>query len=153
VRYTYIRPFVDAAQTVLGQVLSERAKAGELELASRSIVSRGVTTIVGVTGEAEGRVLLDMELGSALGIAGKMNGEPLSELNDLGKDTISELASMITGRAVSVLNDAGHHLKVSPPTLLTGENLTISNLELETLVVPVLTSHGKVMVNVAIATG
>ncbi len=108
---------------------------------------------MGVTGEAEGRVLLDMEPASALRIAEKMNGETLSELNELGKDTISELASMITGRAVSILNDAGHHLKASPPTVLTGENLTISNLELETLVVPVLTSYGEVMVNVAIATG
>jgi chemotaxis protein CheX len=153
VRYTYIRPFVDAAQTILEHVLSERAQAGDLELASRSIVSRGVTTIVGVTGEAEGRVLLDMEPAIALRIAGKMNGATLSQLNDLSKDTISELASMITGRAVSILNDAGHHLKVSPPTLLTGENMTISSLELETLVVPLRTTHGEVVVNVAIATG
>jgi chemotaxis protein CheX len=153
VRYTYIRPFVDAAQTVLEQVLSERTRAGDLELASQSIVSRGVTTIVGVTGEAEGRVLLDMAPVSALGIAAKMNGGVISELDDLSRDTISELASMITGRAVSILNDAGHQLKVSPPTLLTGDNLTISNLKLETLVVPLHTSHGEVVVNVAIATG
>jgi chemotaxis protein CheX len=153
VRYTYIRPFVDAAQTVLEQVLSEPTQTGDLELASQSIVSRGLTTIVGVTGEAEGRVLLDMAPESALGIAGKMNGGELSELDELSRDTISELASMITGRAVSILNDAGHQLEVSPPTLLTGENVTISNLELETLVVPLHTSHGEVVVNVAIATG
>jgi chemotaxis protein CheX len=94
-----------------------------------------------------------MAPGSALGIAGKMNGGDLFELDELSRDTISELASMITGRAVSILNDAGHRLKVSPPTLLTGENVTISNLELEALVVPLHTSHGDVVVNVAIATG
>jgi chemotaxis protein CheX len=153
VRYTYIRPFVDAAQTVLEQVLSERAEAGELELISRSVASRGVTTIVGVTGEAEGRVFLDMTTASALLIVKKMNGENPSELDDLGRDTLSELTSMITGRAVAILNDAGHHLKVTPPTLLTGDNLTISNPELETLVVPLQTFVGEVVVNVAIATG
>ncbi len=152
-RYTYIRPFVDAAQTVLEQVLSAEAAPGEPTLASKSVVSRGVTSIVGVTGEAHGSVLFDMSLASAKAVAEKMNGEPMSEFGDLGKDTLSELASMITGRAISILNDAGHELKVSPPTLLIGDNMTISGLELETLVVPLQTPLGDIVVNVAITTG
>jgi CheY-specific phosphatase CheX len=34
---------------------------------------------------------------------------------------------MMTGRAVTVLNDRRHHLRVSPPTLIAGDNVTISN--------------------------
>lgn len=152
-RYTYIRPFVDAAQTVLEQVLSTEASPGEPTLASKSVVSRGVTSIVGVTGEAHGRVLFDMSLASAMAVAEKMNGEPMSEFGDLGQDTLSELASMITGRAIPILNDAGHELKVSPPTLLMGDKMTISGLQLETLVVPLRTPLGDIVVNVAITTG
>jgi chemotaxis protein CheX len=144
---------VDAAQTVLEQVLSKEAAPGELTLASKSVVSRGVTSIVGVTGEANGSVLFDMSPVTAIAIAEEMNGESMSEFGDLGKDTMSELASMITGRAVSILNDAGHELKVSPPTLLMGDNMTISGLQLETLVVPLQTPLGDIVVNVAIATG
>jgi chemotaxis protein CheX len=153
VRYTFIRPFVDAAQTVLEQALSAEVVPEEPTLASKSVVSRGVASIVGVTGEAHGSVLFDMSLTIAKKVAGQMNGETMSELGDLGKDTLSELASMITGRAITILNDAGHELKVSPPTLLTGDNMTISGLELETLVVPLRTALGEIVVNVAITTG
>jgi chemotaxis protein CheX len=58
----------------------------------------------------------------------------------------------MTGRAVTVLNDRGHHLRVSPPTLVAGDNVTISSAELETLVVPLATSYGEVIVNVAMET-
>ena len=152
-RYTYIRPFVDSAQVVLEQVLSARIVAGEVELHSAPVVSRGVTAIVGVTGEAEGRVLFDMRMETALAIARAMNGEEgLAALDPLTKDTISELAGMMTGKAVSTLNDGGHRLEVTPPTLFAGDNVTISHAVLETLVVPLETSFGEVVVNVAVAT-
>jgi len=61
-------------------------------------------------------------------------------------------ASKMTGRAITVLNDRGHHLRASPPTLIAGDNVTISNAELETLVVPLSTSCGEVIVNVAMET-
>jgi chemotaxis protein CheX len=143
---------VDAAQTVLEQVLSERTNAGEPQLSSKTVAGLGVATIVGITGEAEGRLLIDMSRDSALGIAAVMNGREWPELDSLGQDTLAELASMITGRAISTLNDAGHRLSVSPPTILIGENLIISGLDLETLVVPLQTSQGEVVVNIAVTT-
>ena len=151
-RYTYIRPFTDAAHVVLEEVLSSRIEAGDIQLSATTVASRGVTTIVGITGETDGRVLFDMAPASAVRIAEAMNGETISELNRLGQDTLTELASMIAGRAVTILNDAGHQLRVSPPTLLIGDNLTISNFELETLIVPLETSYGEVVVNVAFTT-
>ena len=111
-----------------------------------------MTAIVGVTGEGEGRVLFDMSRETALAIATEMNQEAQTDLGALAKETLSELASMMTGRAITVLNDRGHHLRVSPPTLIAGDNVTISNSELETLVVPLSTSCGEVIVNVAMET-
>jgi len=152
VRYTFIRPFLDAAQTVLEDVLSEQTPVGEPQLSSKTLAGLGVATIVGITGEADGRLLINMTRESAVGIAQAMNGEDCSELGALGQDTLAELTSMVTGRAISTLNDAGHRLRVSPPTILIGENLTISGLEMETLVVPLETTHGKVVVNIAVTT-
>lgn len=151
-RYVYIRPFVDSAQRVLEKVLSERAVPGEIRLSSAPVTSRGVTSIVGVTGEGEGRVLFDMSAETALAISSVMNGRRLGELDALARDTIAELAGMMTGGAISSLANDGHRLKVSPPTLIAGANVTISNLELETLIVPIETPLGEVIVNVAIAT-
>lgn len=151
-RYDYVNPFVSSAREILQEVLSGRIHAGKVRLSPAPASSRGVTAIVGVTGEGEGRVLYDMSRETALAIASEMNEERRSELDTLAKDTLSELASMMTGRAVTVLNDLGHRLRVSPPTLIAGDNMTFSNSELETMVVPLETSHGEVVVNVAMAT-
>jgi chemotaxis protein CheX len=152
VRYDYVNPFVSSAREILEEVLSGRIEAGKIRLSPAPVSSRGVTAIVGVTGEGEGRVLFDMSRETALGIAGEMNDEPQGDLSSLAKDSLSELASMMTGRAVSILNDRGHRLRVSPPTLIAGDNVTFSNTEMETMVVPLETSFGEVVVNVALAT-
>jgi chemotaxis protein CheX len=152
VRYDFVNPFVSSAREILEEVLSGRIDAGKIRLSPAPVSSRGVTAIVGVTGEGEGRVLFDMSRETALRIATEMNQEAQTDLGVLAKDTLSELASMMTGRAVTVLNDRGHNLRVSPPTLVAGDNVTISNSELETLVVPLTTSCGEVIVNVAMET-
>lgn len=151
-RYDYVNPFVSSARQILEEVLSGRIEAGQIRLSPAPMSSRGVTAIVGVTGEGEGRVLFDMSRETALRIAAEMNDEPQGELGSLAKESLSELASMMTGRAVTILNDRGHRLRVSPPTLVAGDNVTISNIEMETLVVPLETSFGEVVVNVALAT-
>jgi chemotaxis protein CheX len=152
VRYDFVNPFVSSALEILEEVLSGRIDAGVIRLSPAPVSSRGVTAIVGVTGEGEGRVLFDMSRETALAIATEMNQEAQIDLGGLAKDSLSELASMMTGRAITVLNDRGHRLRVSPPTLIAGDNVTISNTELETLVVPLSTSCGEVIVNVAMET-
>jgi chemotaxis protein CheX len=152
VRYDFVNPFVSSAREILEEVLSGRIQAGVIRLSPAPLSSRGVTAIVGVTGEGEGRVLFDMSRETALAIATEMNEEPRADFDELTKDTLSELASMMTGRAITILNDRGHRLRVSPPTLIAGDNVTFSNAELETMVVPLETSHGEVVVNVAMAT-
>lgn len=151
-RYDYVQPFVTSAQEILQQVLSGHINAGRVQLAPAPQAGNGVTAIVGVTGEGEGRVLFEMSRRTALGIAGEMNDEPGIELGPLARDTLSELASMMTGRAISLLNDQGYRLRVSPPTLVAGDNVTISTADLETMMVPLETSHGELVVNVAMAT-
>jgi chemotaxis protein CheX len=152
VRYDYVEPFVSSAKEILAQVLSGEIAAGRVQLSPAPKAGNGVTAIVGVTGEGEGRVLFEMSRATALAIATEMNDEPQNELGSLAQDTLSELASMMTGRAITLLNDKGYQLRVSPPTLISGDSVTISTSELETMMVPLETSHGEVVVNVAMAT-
>lgn len=151
-RYEYVHPFVSSAQEVLERVLSARIQAGSIRLSPLPAPSSGVAAIVGVTGESGGRVIFDMSCDTAVAIAARMNSEPQDELTSLVRDSLSELAGMMTGRAISVLNDKGYSLRISPPTLIAGDNVTFSDVELETMVVPLETTLGEVIVNVAMAT-
>ena len=150
-RVEYINPFVEAAFTVLKEVLNTDVKRGDLYLKSTTMSIMGVAALVGLAGDVEGRVLFDMTKETALNIAGTMNGEKFTQLDELGKATIQELANMITAQAVTKLHDLGFKFDLTPPALFSGENMEISNHEVEALIVPMeLGSNGKIEINVAV---
>jgi len=152
-RVEYINPFVEAAFSVLKELLNTDVKRGEIYLKPTSMKIMGVAALVGLAGDVEGRVLFDMTKSTALHVAGAMNGEAFTVLDELGKATIQELANMITAQAVTKLHDLGFKFDLTPPALFTGENMEVStNLgEVEALIVPMeLGDNFKIEVNVAI---
>jgi chemotaxis protein CheX len=149
-RVEYINPFVEAAFTVLKEVLSVEVKRGEIYLKSTSMPVMGVAAIVGLAGDVEGRVLFDMHKQTALDVASAMNGEKIAELDDLAKATITELANMITAQAVTKLHDLGFRFDLTPPAIFTGENMEVSDQDVEALIVPMELPQGKIEINVAI---
>jgi len=152
-RVEYINPFVESAFSVLKEVLSIDVKRGEIYLKPTSMSIMGVAALVGLAGDVEGRVLFDMTKDTALHVAGAMNGEQFTVLDELGKATIQELANMITAQAVTKLHELGFKFDLTPPALFTGDNMEVStNLgEVEALIVPMeLGPNGKIEVNVAI---
>ncbi len=149
-RVEYINPFVEAAFNILKEVVDSDIKRGELFLKSTSQPVLGVAAIVGLAGDVEGRVLFDMAENTALAIAGQMNGETLTELNDLAKATITELANMITAQAVTKLHELGFTFDLTPPAIFTGENMEVSDSGVEALIVPIELNQGKLEINVAV---
>jgi len=149
-RVEYINPFVEAAFDILKEVLGDDVQRGELYLKSTSKAVMGVAAFVGLAGNVEGRVLFDMSMETALAVASEMNGETLTTLDDLGKATITELANMITAQAVTKLHDLGFTFDLTPPAIFTGENMEISDNEVEALIVPVIVKQGKIEINVAV---
>jgi chemotaxis protein CheX len=154
-RVEYINPFVEAAFNVLKEVLNTDVKRGDLYLKSSTMSIMGVAALVGLAGDVEGRVLFDMTKETALAVAGAMNGEEFTTLDEMVKATITELANMITAQAVTKLHDLGFKFDLTPPSLFTGENMEISNnLEVEALIVPMEFGPGgkagKIEINVVI---
>ncbi len=149
-RVEYINPFVESAFNVLKEVLNTDIKRGELYLKSTSQPVLGVATIIGLAGDVEGRVLLDMSMETAMGIASEMNMEKLEKFDELGKATITELANMITGQAITKLHELGFKFDLTPPSMLTGNDMVISDSGVEALIVPIELSYGKLEINVAI---
>jgi len=152
-RVEYINPFVESAFNVLKEVLNCDVKRGEIYLKPTSMSIMGVAALVGLAGDVEGRVLFDMTKDTALHVAGAMNGEAFTVLDELGKATIQELANMITAQAVTKLHEIGFKFDLTPPALFTGDNMEVStNLgEVEALIVPMeLGGNFKIEVNVAI---
>lgn len=153
-RVEYINPFVEAAYNVLQEVLQAEVKRGELYLKSTAMPVLGVAAIVGLAGDVEGRVLFDMSHETAIKTASKMledmDMEPVTSMNDMARATITELANMITGQAVTKLHDLGFTFDLTPPAIFTGENMEVSNTDVEALIVPMELPMGNIEINVAI---
>lgn len=155
-RVEYINPFVETSYRVLKEVLGGiDVKRGELSLKSVAMPVMGVAALVGLAGDVEGRVLFDMSFETALNVASKMNGETITQFDDLAKATISELANLITAQAVTKLHDLGFKFDLTPPTLFAGEKMEIAALpgsaqNVEALIVPLISECGEIELNVAI---
>jgi len=152
----YLNPFFTAAYDVISEMSEEDVQRGKLALNnSTETKSRGFAVIIGVVSDKErinGRVILDMEKKTAIQFAEKMNFEDIGEFNDLVRSSMGEIGNMISGRAISVLQNQGYDFSITPPTLFEGDNMTVTTPNsLPTVVVPLETVFGKILVNLALA--
>ncbi len=149
-RIEYINPFIDASVEILTEVLGENVNREELYLKENSSSTLGLCILIGVPWDVTGRILIDMAQNTGTAIAERMNSETIPEMNQLVKATLGELANMIVGRAITKLHILGFDFNISPPTLLIGDKIEITTLQLEAVSVPLSTPDGKVEVNVAV---
>lgn len=146
----YIHPFVEAAVKVLGEVTGGKVSRGAVTLRTALVTSRGIASLVGIFGEAEGRMLLDMSRETARRLASMMNRQEMDDEEELVPATVNELANIIAGRAVSDLVNRGHRFNITSPTLFSGKEMNVFNTTLETVVIPLDTEEGQVVINLAI---
>ena len=149
-RVEYINPFVESAFSIIKEVLHTDVQRKELYLKKTSQPVMGVAAIVGLAGDVEGRVLIDMSNETAIEIASIMNGEKLTDLDELVKATITELANMVTASAVTKLHDLGFKFDLTPPSIITGQNMRVTDMNVEALIVPLSTPQGLIEINVAV---
>lgn len=139
-RLDYITPIVESAANILTELTGSPAKYGAMKLHRASSASRDVVIVVGLSGEVEGRIILEMDANAAMSLAGTMNREEFTALTPLALDTLMELGNMLVARAVSTLNDRGFEFRLTPPVMFTSDNRALfPTLNIETLVVPLHT--------------
>jgi chemotaxis protein CheX len=145
-----IQPFINAADAVLSQGLSGTTKVENLAMDEQGYRRKGVAAMVALTGDIEGRIILDLEPQTAVRVASHYAGADLPESDSLIKETIFELANQVVGNAVSALNDQGFHFRVHPPILVTSPEGDKTSEDVEALMICFETSLGNVFMNVAL---
>ena len=149
-RVELITPFMDAAARVIAKECFEIVSRGQLHRVRSPQTTNDVSALIAITGAVAGLVIYSMPLGTARGLAAKMIGEDVPELDPMAQSAIGELANMITGQAGIALEQNGFPNDMSPPVLLLGPGSTIATLNLTRLVVPLITSFGHFNIDIAI---
>ena len=146
----YFDTIIASALDILNNSFSIDAKESKRFTCSEITPMLGVVIIIGLVGDASGRVILDMSQDTALKIATIMNEEELSEFDKLASSTLTELSNIIVGNAVTNLHELGYKLDITPPALLLGDNLKFTDKDVEAQVVQLDLSIGIIEINIAL---
>ena len=145
-----IQPFINAADAVLAQGLHSPTSVANLSMEQEAYRRKGVAALIWVTGDIEGRIVIDLDPTTAVRVASRFAGTELPESDELVRETVCELANQVIGNAVTSLNDQGFHFRVHPPVLHTSEHGPKSSEDTEALVICFETSIGNVFLNIAL---
>lgn len=133
----YINPFIEASQTVLAMMTGNKPELGKVYIRKTPFASDNVAVIVGLTGTIRGQVIISFNKASAISVASAMmGGMPITELDEISKSAIAELGNMIMGNTATILASRGIGIEITPPSLLTADNLTIAPANMETVSIP-----------------
>jgi chemotaxis protein CheX len=149
-RMDLIQPFINAADAVLAQGLQSPTSVANLSMEQEAYRRKGVAALIWVTGDIEGRLIIDLDPSTAVRVASRFAGAELPESDELVRETVCELANQVIGNAVTTLNDQGFHFRIHPPVLHTSEHGPKSTEDTEALVICFDTAIGSVFLNIAL---
>ena len=145
-----VNRYVQAAQDVISKETQLPVRRGGLLLEGNPYTTEDVTAVIGVSGQLSGSIYLSMEETVALKLIGAIIGQETTVLDDLGESGIAEIANVIAGTAGIGLAEEGIETTINPPLVLVGRGARLSTVEIQRLVVPLITAYGDVNLHVAL---
>ncbi|MBI4856654.1 MAG: response regulator [Acetobacterium woodii] len=116
--------------------------------------SSGISVAIGIIGRHDGRLIMDMSEDTALGMTKKILQDDSQKIDD-AINFLSEFTNVIAGNACSLLNGLNRSfgLRVSPPTVFRGKDITISIGDIMSESFLIKTDLGDVFMNVGFQKG
>jgi chemotaxis protein CheX len=145
-----IQPFINAADAVLADGLKSPVSIASLTMEEEAYRRKGVAALVWVTGDIEGRMVIDLDPETAVRVANQFAGQELPGSDVLVKETVCELANQVVGNAITSLNDEGFHFRAHPPVIHTSDHCPKGSEDTEALVICLETNSGDVYMNIAL---
>ncbi|MEA5083583.1 MAG: response regulator [Lachnospiraceae bacterium] len=146
----YPSAFRESMFNYLKRTLGGEATFQEVESENESSKkSLGITVAVGIIGRHSGRFILDMSEDTALEITKHVTFGESNSVDD-ALMFLSESANIISGNSCSLLNGVNRSLglRVSPPMVFHGKDLTVSIAGVESKSFAIKTDFGEIFVNV-----
>jgi chemotaxis protein CheX len=139
----YINPFIEASTNIIYQTTNLTPKLGKIYVKEAPYQGSNVLVLIGLTGKISGNAVISFNNDVACKIASAMMmGMPVTELDDIAKSAIGELCNMILGNTATIFSKKGTNIDITPPTILTGDNITLTVHKSVIVSVPLLFDDG-----------
>lgn len=147
----YINPFIQGLITVLGQFgITDVAKTKLLKKETLN-VTQDITSISGLAGDVCGNVAYCFPEETAKKIVSTMMmGMPVEQLDAMGRSALSEFCNMVTGTATATLGSSNSKVKVTPPSIIIGQEVFMIISNVETLMIEFKSAVGLVELNIGL---
>jgi chemotaxis protein CheX len=117
----YIQPFVDVTKNVFKEFLGAELEIERPHFAEQAAVAEwDISSIIGLTGEARGAVVISMKKSLVLRLTDKLTGTVHTEIDEEVVDAIGEIVNIIAGNAKRGLEES-FKLVISLPTIVQGK--------------------------------
>lgn len=124
----YINPFIEAARSVFKALLNTDTEIEKVYLKSSPYLVCDTVIMIGVVGEIRGQVCLELTSDTAKKIVSTMmGGITVVDMDEISASAIAELGNMIMGNACTIFSENKVNIDITPPTIMTGEKIKISN--------------------------
>lgn len=146
----YIKPFVIAVKNVFETMINVPFSLGKPSLKKGSEVPHQISSIIGLSGNVSGSVVISLSHDIAYQLASSLLGEDISELNEDCTDCIGEIANMIAGNAKTDFPTENNSISV--PSVVVGKHKVTYPSGLSVISIPCKTDRGEMMIEIALKT-
>ena len=116
----FINPFIESTLRSLDMMAGIQAEKVGLEAKEDLITTYDISSIIGITGETSGSIIISVPEGLACKIASNMLMEEITSMNKSVEDAIGEIGNIVVGDARRSLIQDGYSLNISVPTVVVG---------------------------------
>ncbi len=137
------KPFIKAAVDVLSMMAMVTPRPGKPYVKKNSNAVGDVTGIVGITGDMNGTISITFTKNCAVTIVKNMLGDDIQDIVQDVQDAVGEIVNMVSGQARAGLVEQGLNFSGSTPSVIMGDNHTISHISSATIMaIPFSTDAG-----------
>jgi len=126
------------------------ARIADVTMEEGSYQRTGVAALVMLSGDIEGRIILDMDAAAASQAASDLSEITGAPSEETTREIICELTNMVIGNSVTQLNDRGFKFRVHPPELFIIDVGPRGTLDSETVLLRFELPKGAVYLNIAV---
>jgi chemotaxis protein CheX len=145
----HINPFLASTISVFDTMLNCKLKRGVPYLKNGHQPQHEVSAVIGLSGKAQGTVVLGLSREAALGAAEALLQERPAEINGDVTDAVGELVNIIAGGAKAKLEHLD--MSVSLPTVITGKSHCIEfPTKITPICIPFTSAWGEITVEVGL---
>lgn len=122
----YLKNYIDSFISVADIFFSNDIEVKSIEQRETILDANELSVIIGFVGDIKGQAYFTMSNDVAMNLTEFLaEGIEITEIDDIVKSAVGEFGNMVMGRSSTLMSDDGIYLDITPPSIVTGENISV----------------------------